>query len=198
MAGRHFEVFALGIALLLATTPVYLFPHAGQSEYHHSVEQVPKSDVPDRANVLRFENLSDNGQTAVRDAITDDGIVYGEKNKPSEFVYGDTITLGQGLYYVQKGGSYFRLHTATGGIIPIQLILLLAFVMLGVSVALVASLSLHSAHEWHSVGAGTYGLLICVSAIQPWVSVSHAGLLLWAIAGVVGFQAIWWHWAIFR
>lgn len=167
MAGRHLVVFALGIALLLATTPVYLFPHAGQSEYHHSVEQVPRSDVPDRADVLRFENLSDNGQTAVRDALTDDDIVYGEKNKPSEFVYGDTITLGQGLYYVQKGDSYFQLYTAGGGIIPIQFILLLAFVMLGINVALMAFLSLRSGRKWYSSRAGGYGLLIWVIAIQP-------------------------------
>jgi len=198
MAGRHVVVFALGIALLLVTTPVYLFSHAGQPEYHHTVEQVSSSDVPARADVLQFGNLSDNGQAAVRDALTDAGIVYGEQHKPPEFVYGDALTLGQGLYYIQKDGTYFRLYTASGGIIPIQLILLLAFVLLGVSVALTAFVSLHSTREWHSVGAGGYGLLIWVSAVQPWVSVSRAGLLLWATAGVVGFQVIWWHWAIFR
>lgn len=199
MAGRHSVIFALGIALLLATTPVYLFPHAGQPEYHHSVEQVSKSDIPDEADVLRFENLSDNGQTAVRDALTDDGVVYGEKNKPSEFVYSDVTTLGQGLYYVQKGGTYFRLYTyAGGGILPIRFILLVTFVMLGISVALMAFVSLRSGRDWYSVGAGVYGLLLWVSAVQPWVSVSRAGLLLWATAGVVGFLAMWGHWAIFR
>jgi len=108
-------LFALGIAVLLVTSPLYLLPNAGKTAYEHHLEEVPAGEVPEEADVLQYENLSSEARAALRDARTDDGVVYGAANEPPEFFYSDNARLGRGVYYIQQDDTYYRLTTFAGG-----------------------------------------------------------------------------------
>lgn len=179
-------LFALGVALLLVANPLFLFPHAGQPVYSHSIEQVSESEVPAEADVLQYEALSPEAKAAIRDARTDDGVVYGEANRPPEFFYSDYTSLNQGLYYVEQDGSYYQLYTyAGGGLFPIDLFAQWAFAAFGLVVGLVAALSRRNGWRRLPAGIGSYGGGLLVAAI-PLLDVSSVWLFLAAVAGVVG------------
>lgn len=179
-------LFALGIALLLVANPLFLFPHAGQSAYDHSIEQVEQSEVPAEADVLQYESLSPEAKAAIRDARNGDGVVYGEANRPPEFFYSDYSELNQGLYYVEQDGSYYRLYTyAGGGLFPVDLFAQGAYVVFGLVAGLVAALSRQ--RDWRRLpaGVGGYGGVLLVAAV-PVLDVSSVWLFLGAVAGIVG------------
>lgn len=95
-------------------------PYPGAPEYHHSVELVEPVDVPDEADVLRVDNLSPDAERAFTSALrSDDGraVFYGPQswNPPPEFFYSDHVSVGQGIYYVEHEGAYYRLYTYAGG-----------------------------------------------------------------------------------
>lgn len=184
-------LFALGVALLLVANPLYVLPHAGQPEYHHDVEPVAESEVPAEADVLQYADLSAEAKAALRDARTGDGVVYGEANEPPEFFYSDHVGLNQGIYYVQRGDSYYRVMTAAGGgIFPMALFLRWGLVLLGVGIGLVGYGSARSGRSAPALGVGVLGLalLLGVVATGRWdvsgVSLGH--LLLGTLAGIAG------------
>lgn len=118
MFRRAVALFALVLAVVLVVNPAYLsFWH---SQYIHSVEAVPESEVPEAADVFAYGDLSTDGQRAFRKTVENDGsyVVYRRANAPDEFFYSDYATLGKGIYYVQYRGDSYRLDTWAGGGFP--------------------------------------------------------------------------------
>lgn len=161
-------LFALSVALLLVTTPVFPVAHAGQPEYTHYIEQVPANEVPAEADVVQYDALSAEAKAAIQDARTDDGSVYGEANKPSEFFYSDHAVLNNGIYYIQQDGTHYRLMTFAGGgvgLFSINLLLQWGLVLLGVSIGLLGYVSLRDRRQWLPTGVGVFGGLVLLGAV---------------------------------
>jgi hypothetical protein len=184
-------LFALGVALVLVTAPTYLFPHAGQPVYTHDIERVAASEVPTEADVLRYASLSAEAKAAIRDARTDDGVVYGEANVPPEFFYSDYAHLNEGIYYIEQNGTYYRLTTyAGGGLFPIDLFLKWGLILLGLGIGLVGYVSLFDRRLWLPAGFGVYGGLVLLGAVfQPGRGVTLGAdsgpILVLALVGIV-------------
>ncbi|MFB6280410.1 MAG: hypothetical protein ABEH40_00110 [Haloferacaceae archaeon] len=132
-------VAALLVAALLVGVPAVLFPHAGQPEYHHSVERIDRGEVPPEVEVGSYANLSPAAKRAFDAALADPGgeaTVYGEDDRPPEFFYSDYADYGRGIYAVEKGGRYYRLTThAGGGLFPADLFTRTALGLLAGAVA---------------------------------------------------------------
>ena len=183
-------LFALGIALLLILSPLYVLPTAGQPVYSHNIEQVSHSEVPEEAKILQYENLSSEAKAAVLDARNDDGYVYGEANKPPEFFYSDYAQVNQGIYYVQQDGTYYQVVThSVGSLVPVYFILRWSLVIFGLGVGLIGYVSLRDSRRWLPVAFGILGgLLLIVVAFGGRESVPGIRalvLLLLTLGGIV-------------
>ena len=134
-------LIVLAVAVVAAGWQAY--PYPGAPEYHHSVEPVESVDVPDEAEVLRVDGLSPDARRAFLAALeSDDGdaAFYGPQSwdPPAEFFYSDHTSVGQGIYYVEHGGSYYRLYTYAGGTFPIiEVAVFGAFALVGGGLAAV-------------------------------------------------------------
>lgn len=161
MFRRPIALLALVLAAALVVNPLYLsFWH---TQYSHSVDAVAKSDVPEEADVLAHEDLSVEGQQAVRKAIENGGsyVVYRRANVPEEFFYSDYANLGQGLYYVQYEGDYYRLYTGLGGGFPFVYwfyeSLLAAF---GLALGVVGYRTYRGGSSWPALGLAIVGVAL--------------------------------------
>lgn len=89
-----------------------LFPTSEQ-KYHHNVEKIDQSDIPNSTETMEYEDLSSEAQYAFRTAInSSDGesTLTGEENKPPEFQYSDA----ESYYYIQYEGEHYRIGTLSG------------------------------------------------------------------------------------
>jgi hypothetical protein len=188
-------VAALLVAALLLTTPLYLFPHAGQDEYDHSVERIDRSEVPSEVEVRHYGNLSAEGQRAFDAALADpegDATVYGERNRPPEFFYSDYTDYGQGIYVIEKNDRYYRLETyAGGGLFPGELFAAIALALLGGAVALVGAVGWRRepTHRPAVAAAGGLAVLAAVAAADAGAG-DVAGFLLALLAVPVAWAAV--------
>lgn len=110
--------FALLVAVLLVTNPLYTLSNADEPEYDHSIDRVDPEEIPDKIDVLQYDSLSPSAQGVVDEALVDpDGheTVAGEENKPPEFFYSDTTSPNRGQYVIEQNGTYYELSTAAGG-----------------------------------------------------------------------------------
>jgi len=188
-------VAALLVAVLLVGTPLYLFPHAGQAEYHHSVERIDEGEIPPEVEVRHHANLSAAGQRAFDAALADpDGsaVVHGEANRPPEFFYSDYADYGRGIYVVEKGGEYYRLETyAGGGLFPGELYAAVALALLGGAVATVGAVGWRHGRTRDPAVAAVGGLVVLVAVAAANAGLGDvAGLLLALLAVPVGWFAV--------
>lgn len=165
MNSRIPALFAFGVALLLLTNPVYLLSHASQSEYRHDIEPVSANEVPAEADVIRYATLSAQAKAAIRDAQTEDGIVYGEANKPPEFFYSDYASLNHGIYYVKQNGTYYRLRTYAYSGPSLDRFLQWALVVLGLGIGLIGYVSLLDRRRRLPTTIGAYGAAVLVAVV---------------------------------
>lgn len=109
-------VLALGLAVVVAG--FHSFPHPGQKEYHHSVNAIQGTDVPDGANVTDYGDLSTAAQRAFHAALErEDGthVVYGEASAPPDWTYRvHDDGSNAGYYVIRYDGSYYELETEFG------------------------------------------------------------------------------------
>lgn len=158
MSRRLPAPFALLVAVLLVASPLAVGA-ASTATYHHDIEPVSQSDVPERATVRHYDALSADAQSAIDDALHGDGVIAGEANKPAEFFYSDYARLGQGIYYVEKGGTYYRLSTLSGGgLVFFGPVLNALAIVLGVGIGFVGWLSLRQERRWLPLAVGALGL----------------------------------------
>lgn len=195
MDDRVPAVAALLVAALLVTTPLYLFPHAGQDEYDHSVERIDESEVPSEIEVRHYGNLSAEGKRAFDAALSDpegDATVYGEANRPPEFFYSDHTDYGRGIYVIQKGGDYYRLETyAGGGLFPGELFAAVALALLGGAVALVGATGWRHGRTRTPAVAGGGGLAVLAAVAAADAGAGDiAGFLIALLAVPVAWGAI--------
>lgn len=100
------------LAVVTVGVGIQTYPHPGQSEYHHTTTAV---DGPvESGEVLRYADLSDRGQRAVRAAVAgEDATLYG--SGVPEFTYAsDAPAPGNGVQYVRYEGQVYRV-TGTEG-----------------------------------------------------------------------------------
>ncbi len=195
---------ALLVAVALLVSPLVLYPHAGQDEYDHSVEQIDKSEVPEEVTVRRYENLSAEAQRAVDRAVAaPDGsaTVYGETNKPPEFFYSDYADYGRGIYVIEKGGTYYRLTTfAGGGLFPRGLFETTALVFVAAAVGVAGAAGWREGRRRVPTGFAVGGLAVLALAAVPvppagpLSALDPFGLLLaaplaWLAVGATGERA---------
>lgn len=104
----------LGVALVAAGAAA--FPQGGAEAYHHEVRAVsPSAEIPASATDRPFESLSPEGQRAFLDALEGGGTVYGEPNRPPEFVYSDHVSWEYGRYLVDYGDDRYVLTSFGDG-----------------------------------------------------------------------------------
>lgn len=73
------------------------------------------STVSEEMPVLQYESLSPNAQQAIRVAIQRGSVmIYGTKDWPDEFAYGDVLEPGSGRYVVVYDGEPYQVTTAGG------------------------------------------------------------------------------------
>lgn len=186
-------LFALAVALLLLANPLYLYPHAGQPEYSHSIERIDASEIPDEAAVLNYTDLSPNAKRAVDKALAspdNDAVVYGEANKPPEFFYSDYAEVGQGIYFIYKDGTYYQLTTyAGGGLFPIDLWLRWGMFLFGACLATLGVRSLRDERRRVPAAFGGLGALFVAVAgagVEPYGGLGlFAAILLGSVAALV-------------
>jgi hypothetical protein len=121
---------SLGLLALLGA--VVLYPHAGRTGGHHSVERIEASEVPADAEVLASGDLSREAREAFQkalDAPDGDAVVWGASNLPSEFHYSDE----EGYYHVRYEGAYYLLSTLQAGAGPVGVVQLGVRGLLGVA-----------------------------------------------------------------
>lgn len=166
------------VALLLLGSPLVLYPHAGQAQYGHSIERIDESEVPAEVTVREYEDLSPEAQRAVNRALADpDGsaTVYGEANVPSEFFYSDYADYGQGIYVVEKSGTYYRLETfAGGGLFPTGIFKTAALVLVAAAVGVAGAAGWRDGRRRVPAAFAVAGLAVIPLAAAP---VPHAGPL---------------------
>lgn len=156
-------LFALLVAFLLLTSPLYLLPHAGQPEYYHSIERIDTSGIPENVTVLNYTDLSPEAKRAIDKAIAsddNDAVVYGEADKPPEFFYSDYMEVGHGIYFIHKDGTYYQLTTyAGGGLFPIDLWLQWGMLLFGGCLAILSGRSLRDQRQRIPAVFGALGAL---------------------------------------
>jgi hypothetical protein len=117
------RAFAVAVAVLLLVASGALFPHAGETKYPHTVDEVSADEVPDEASVIDYESLSPEGKRVIDEgAAAEDGDVTLYDDGLEKFEYTDTSGLGEDVFYVQQGSTYYRVETYTGGL-DVQLVL---------------------------------------------------------------------------
>jgi hypothetical protein len=175
---RAFSLAALLVAVALLASPFVLYPHAGQSQYDHSVERIDQNEVPEEVTVRQYEDLSPEAQRAVDRALADsDGSasVYGEANRPPEFFYSDYADYGNGIYLIQKDEAYYRLTTyAGGGLFPFGVFETVALVLVAAAVGLSGATGWCDRRRRVPAGFAVGGLAVLALAAAP---VPHAGPL---------------------
>lgn len=186
---------ALLVAALLIATPLYLFPHAGQSEYHHSVERIDRSEVPAEVEVRQYGSLSPAGQRAFDAALADPGgtaVVHGEADRPPEFFYSDHADYGRGIYVIEKGDRYYRLEThAGGGFFAAGRFVVAALALLGGAVAVVGAAGVRNRRDREPTVAAAGGLAVLVAVAAANAGLGDvAALLVAAVAVPVGWGAV--------
>ena len=164
MLRRPIALVTLVLAAALVANPLYLsFWH---TQYSHSVDRVARTDVPEEADVLSYETLSSDARRAFRKAVENGGsyVVYRRSDRPEEFFYSDYASLGQGLYYVQYRGDYYRLYTGAGGGFPFVYWfyegVLAAF---GLAVGVVGYRTYLGGSPWPSVGLTAAGVALLLA-----------------------------------
>lgn len=158
MDDRIPRLFAVAVAGLLLAGSGALFPHAGETKYPHTVEEVPADDVPAEATVIDYESLSPEGQRVIDEgAASADGDVtlYGEG--PEAFSYTDTSGLGEDVFYVRQGSTHYRVETYTGGLDG-QLVFQTILRGVAVVVALAGASLYYLGAPAYSVGVGLSAL----------------------------------------
>ena len=144
MDRRPFLALLVGlVAVSLVGSPVTMADW-GQQAYH-STEQVERADVDSETPILRYENLSNPAQNAVRRAVESpdgDYTVYGREDWPDRFFYSDYVAPGQGRYAVVYEGQHYRLETYAGGGFPfVYWLYELPFVVYGLVLGWVAAMT---------------------------------------------------------
>ena len=128
------------VAASLLGAPVTMSDWGHQASF--STERVEASEIDEHTPLLRYENLSEPAQTAVRRAIeSSDGyhVVYGHEDWPDRFFYSDDADPGTGLYAVAYEGQQYRLYTAAAGGFPfVYWLSELPFVLYGAMLGVVA------------------------------------------------------------
>lgn len=136
-------VVALLVACSLIGAPVTMADWGEQAVF--SVERVDPAELGDERPVLEYESLSAPAQDAVDSAIASpDGrhIVYGQSDRPDEFVYTYNGRPGKGIYAITDDGQYYRLVTDVSGGFPfVYWLLEVPFILYGVVLAAVATRS---------------------------------------------------------
>lgn len=93
--------------------------------------------------------------------------------------------MGQGIYFIAKDGTYYRLTTfAAGGLFPIDLWLQWGLLLFGACLAVVAGRALRDDREWIPAvfgGLGAGYLVIIALEIEPY---GGLGLLAAVLVGV--------------
>lgn len=162
-------LLALLVAVALLANPLYLFPHPGESEYFHSTEAIDRSEIPEDATLLQYAELSPEARHAIDEALAspdNTATIHGEADKPPEFFYSDYAKVGQGVYFVEKDGTTYRLTTyAGGGLFPADLFAALALAMAGLAVA-TGGLATHrdASDPRYVAGVGAVTLLATATA----------------------------------
>ena len=188
-------VAALLVAVLLVASPLYLFPHAGQPEYHHSVERIDGSEVPPEVEVRQYANLSAAGKRAFDAALADpsgSAVVHGEANRPPEFFYSDYTDYGRGIYVIEKGGEHYRLETyAGGGFFDAGPFVSVALALLGGAVAVVGGAGWRRGRTRDPAVAAAGGLATLVAVAGADAALGNVVSLLIAVLAVpVGWAAV--------
>lgn len=191
MDDRIPRAFAIVVAVLLLLGAGPLFPHAGETEYPHTVDEVPADDVPDEATVIDYESLSPEGKRVVDEgAASADGDVtlYGEG--PEQFEYTDTTGLGESIFYVQQGSTYYRVETYTGGV---AWGLIFQTILRGVAavMALSGTFLYYLQAPTYAVGLGLSGLPLLGLRVYEQYLPHGAGRILWtALLAAVLIQSL--------
>ncbi|MFC4357080.1 hypothetical protein ACFO0N_03845 [Halobium salinum] len=206
----HSDVSALlllAAALSLFVVAGVSYPHAGAERYGHSVDSVdsadPGYDVPADVTPRPFESLSPKGKRAFLDGLDGDGVVYGEPNRPPDFVYTDAPNWGDGMYLISYEGTRYALLPQNGPFGFVDQVAFLALLALGSSLAAAGGFRLCRSPARVSTGALLggglgFGCLVAVAVsstvrtgwIHPWlvggivVAVTAAGAVL--TAGLTG------------
>jgi hypothetical protein len=186
---------ALLVAALLIATPLYLFPHAGQSAYHHSVERIDESEIPSEVDVRAYGNLSPAGQRAFDAALAaPDGtaVVHGEADRPPEFFYSDHADYGRGIYVIEKDDRYYRLETsAGGGFFAAGRFVVAALALLGGAVAVVGAVGWRDERRRAPAVAAVGGLAVLLAVAAANAGLGDVAALLIAVLAVpVGWGAV--------
>lgn len=180
MDDRIPRAFAVAVALLLLVGSGPLFPHAGETEYPHTVDEVPADEVPDEATVIDYESLSPDGKRVIDEgAASADGDVtlYGEG--PEQFEYTDTTGLGESIFYVQQGSTHYRVETYTGGL-DTQLLFQTILRGVAVVVALAGATLYYLGAPAYSVGVGLSALPLLGLRLYERLLCCAVGRKLWA------------------
>lgn len=186
---------ALVVALLLVANPLYLFVHAGQPAYDHSVLRIDSSDVPEDVTVREYGDLSPEARRALDAALASpDGYatVYGEANRPPEFVYTDAPEHGQGMYAIEKGGQYYRLTTYSGGgLLPVDLFAAVALALVGPAVGAAGVDGYRRGRSRLAAVAAGYGGVAVLAVAATAVGVDTFWALVPAVAALlVGYAGV--------
>lgn len=178
------------LAVALVASPLVVVPHAGQQAYSHDIERVSESTVPPEADVLVYDQLSPAAQTAIDDALTDDGVVYG--TRAPEFAYSDYTALGHGRYYVRRGDTYYRLLTmAGGGLFPVDLFVAIGLVGLGLAVGFATAVGRRCERSRLTTAATVGGGVVLLIASVPRLQPSTLGLPgRFVLAGLAAIAAV--------
>ncbi|MFB6125481.1 MAG: hypothetical protein ABEJ59_05935 [Halanaeroarchaeum sp.] len=159
---------------------------AEQPTYEHAIERVDRSAIPDRADVMHYANLSPEARAAIDDALHGDGVIRGRADRLSEFFYSDHASLGRGLYFVERDGSYYRLTTfAGGGFFLAGLLVNGALFALGLAVGAVGALSFRTDRRRLPTVFGAFGVHVLGASFVAPVANWRAGLVGAAGAGTL-------------
>jgi len=173
------RAFAIVVALLLLAGSGPLFPHAGETEYPHTVHEVSRDEIPAEATVNDYASLSPEGKRVVDEGpeAPDNSItLYGEG--PEQFEYTDTTGLGESIFYVQQGSTYYRVETYTGGVawgLIFQTILRGVAVVMALSGAFLYYLQAPT----YAVGLGLSGLPLLGLRVYEQYLPRATGRILW-------------------
>ncbi|WP_459191858.1 hypothetical protein [Halosimplex sp. J119] len=105
--GPAIAVFLLGVAVLgyVGVTAADLT----RTEYVYDVESISDADLPDDAQVRRYENLSATAQDAFRGALSaPDGEYVADEAAP-DITYADDV-YPEGTHYVRYESDLYRFH----------------------------------------------------------------------------------------
>lgn len=151
---------AVVVGVLLVASPLYMFPHAGEDEHLHLVEQISSEDIPADETVIAYESLSASAKAAFDNARENEGSVtktYGQDTDPPEFIYVDESQ----YYYIKDGGQFYRLETMMGSLEPtIQRFLEVGMVLLGFVIGGIGIHATRSPRPRRSIAFALYGGLV--------------------------------------